>query len=111
MIFNPPQFFKSVFIPVVIVLLGGTIFLFKISNAVQEYGREQFERGAWATQMCHKYFGNYGNSEYRTAVFESFKDPQDSLEVLGYLPAELDTTIKDTIILCDSDYVKIKETK
>lgn len=64
--------------------LAGLSLCLVFIGSVHRYDRVNFERGAHAIMIHHKYFGNYGSMDYRRRVFESGKDPQDSLEVLQY---------------------------
>jgi len=64
--------------------LAGLFLCFVFYSSFHRCAFGDFERGAHAVMIHHKYFGNYGSYGYRQRVFESGKDPQDSLEVLLY---------------------------
>jgi hypothetical protein len=76
--------FKHLLI-IIIVVESLWIFCHDIMEIVYELrAHENFERGVQAVMMHHIYFGDYGSWRYRSNVFHSHNDPQDSIDVCKY---------------------------
>lgn len=72
----------KILINIVLGFITGTAIYFGGKELILKYGYAQFERGANAVVVHHKYFGTYGSMLYRKAIFNSDSDPQTGSDII-----------------------------